>query len=125
MTEYRVTEVMMGFILTDLGHINKYLLNKDDVFETIRLIDNALDDDNDTPYYEVRTPGLHELLYVKSSDITHKAKTISDNDFEFVARQYDEDSMYSQGDGIKKLYIPWNVESMSELRRDQSQAVSF
>lgn len=86
MTEYRVTEVMIGFILTDLGHINKYLLNKDDVFETIRLIDNSLDDDNDTPYYEVRTPRLHELLYVKSTDITNKAKTISDNDFEFVAR---------------------------------------
>lgn len=86
---YRVTESMIGFYGTNLGHYDQYLINKDDVLEIHREFYDLFELDEDVTYYEVCVPGVAELLMVKAADLENKVKEISDEDFQFVLQEYD------------------------------------
>ncbi|WP_125708965.1 hypothetical protein [Lacticaseibacillus porcinae] len=73
--DYRMTESMIEFYGTNLGHFNQYLINKDDVLEIHREFHDLFESDEDVAYYEICVPGVAELLMVKAAELENKVKS--------------------------------------------------
>lgn len=123
--DYRMTESMIAFYGTNLGHFNQYLINKDDVLEIHREFHDLFESDEDVAYYEICVPGVAELLMVKAAERENKVKKLSNEDFQFVLQEYDQRIWTVQDDPDKKIYLPWRVDSMKRFWKHQDDPLDI